>query len=85
MGAIPIVEYFPGVHAYLNQGIDVITINNGTKHGIDDADIERWKATYTHGHERHKMSTEYWHRRMYARPTPAESAAQKELGMVWDS
>jgi hypothetical protein len=58
LGAIPVIQYFPGAYGYVNAGLSVILVRNNTE--LNRENLTKWTQEYTKPNPLEKLSGEYW-------------------------
>jgi hypothetical protein len=58
LGAIPVIQYFPGAYGYVNAGLSVILMRNNTE--LNRENLTKWSEEYTKPNPLEKLSVEYW-------------------------
>ena len=58
MGAIPIIQHWEGVGAFIDAGIDVLSVKDPSE--INLANLTDWMARFKHGNDLRKLTREYW-------------------------
>jgi hypothetical protein len=63
MGAIPVIQYFPGAVGYAQGNLSTVLIRETSD--INQNNMTSWLDTIHNGNERHKLSRFYWNKRLF--------------------
>jgi len=63
MGAIPLIQYFPGAIGYEQGNLSTILIRDTSD--LNQKNMTSWLDTIHNGNEMHKLSRDYWNKRLF--------------------
>jgi len=63
MGAVPIIEYFPGGLGYERANLSALTVKEPTE--LTVANVTRWSVMFPNGQNRQKLTYDYWRHKMF--------------------
>ena len=58
MGAIPVIEYFPGAVGYMNAGLSAVTVKEPEE--LNDTTIAKWSGEFKKGTDHSRLTLDYW-------------------------